>query len=272
MTTEADTIADLAVKANGAAILTDADTGAKYLVHPDEFHTSTVVERDDHGHIVAAPSRIHQHVIVQTAESLTEYVNRFKDVSTVLFADMAANRIKAAIDYHSPNGAGFLDHTATLDLPFSEEWKTWTHASGKLMDQLAFARFLEENAVDVIAPDGAELLEVCRDLQSKRKVDFRKAVRTSGGGESFEYSEETETKARTGGVEVPAKFKLMIPVYFGGQPTELYAFLRFKIDEGSLTLGYQLHRAEHLRQAVFKLIVLDAAEATGQPAVFGRPS
>lgn len=271
MTTEADAIATLAVKARGSAQIIDGPTGRKFLITPEGFSAKEVLD-DPYGMIVPAPVRIKQAVVVQTTDSLVDYINRFKTENTVLFADIANNKIRGLIDYHAPATAAHLDHGATLDLPFSEEWRTWSGQSGRLIGQLEFARFLEENAVDVIAPEGAELLEVCRDLQSKRKVDFRKAVRTSGGGESFEYSEESETKARTGGVEVPTKFKLSIPVYFGGAPTEVFAFLRFKIEEGSLTLGYILHRAEHVRQATFRQIVLDAADRTGQPAVFGRPA
>lgn len=271
MTTESQTIADLAVKANQGAEIIPGPDGRRFLILPEGFTTQELLDDPD-GMIVPPPVRIKQAVLVQTADSLVDYVQRFKTADTVLFADIASNKIRALIDYHGAKAPARLDHGATLDLPFSEEWRTWFQASGHLKGQLDFARFLEENAVDVIAPDGAELLEVCRDLQSKRKVDFRKAVRTSGGGESFEYSEESETKAKTGGVEVPTQFKLSIPVYFDGAATELFAFLRFKIDEGNLTLGYVLHRAEHVRQAVFRQIVLDVGERTQCPVVFGRPS
>lgn len=39
---------------------------------------------------------------------------------------------------------------------------------------------------------------------------------------------------------------------------------------GSLKLGVQLHRTEHVRQAVFKRIVLDVADRTKCQAVFGK--
>jgi hypothetical protein len=53
--------------------------------------------------------------------------------------------------------------------------------------------------------------------------------------------------------------------------TEVFAFLRWKMDDGALTLGIQLHRAEHVRQAVFKQIVVDMFRAApGCPAVFGK--
>jgi uncharacterized protein YfdQ (DUF2303 family) len=137
------------------------------------------------------------------------------------------------------------------------------------MAQLEFARFLEENAADVASPSGADLLEACRDLQAVRKVNFKKAVRTATDNESFEYSDETEART-SGGVELPTKFLLRFPVYFGHTETDLFAFLRWKLDDGTLNLGVALHRAEHVRQAVFSHIVFDVADRTGCQAVFGR--
>jgi len=55
-----------------------------------------------------------------------------------------------------------------------------------------------------------------------------------------------------------------------GEPVSLFAFLRWKLDDGALSLGVALHRAEHVRQDVFKAIVDDAAARTERPAVFGR--
>ncbi|MCH1933271.1 YfdQ family protein, partial [Shewanella sp. A25] len=76
----------------------------------------------------------------------------------------------AIVDYHAPDKAAHGAHVAAMALPYSEEWKAWTAIDGKLMPQREFARFIEENAVDVVAPSGADLLEVVRDLQAVRKV------------------------------------------------------------------------------------------------------
>jgi hypothetical protein len=107
-------------------------------------------------------------------------------------------------------------------------------------------------------------------------VNFVRAVRTDSDNENFEYTDETTLQVRKSAkdnvVEVPTKFKLGLPVYFGEAETEAYAFLRWRLDPeaGGLTLGVALHRAEHVRQAVFKQIVLEISESTKCPAVFGR--
>lgn len=266
MTTEAETISGLARKAMSPTSVKIED-GREFLVVPDGATIRDV--SDEHSLNVTKPRYIKQAVTLQTQDSLVEYVNRFKGDETVLFADIGANAILATVDYHGKDKAAHVAHRAMLTLPFSEEWGLWTRISGKLMPQLEFARFLEENGADVRAPDAAELLEACRDLQAHRKVNFTKAVRTSSDNENFEYTDETKATTKAG-IELPTKFKLGLPVYFGEPDTEVFAFLRWKLDDGQLTLGIQLHRAEHVRQAVFKQIVADVSERTGCSAVFGK--
>lgn len=267
MTTEAETIADMAVKAAGAPLVVKTDEGREFLVLPDSMTSKDVTEPNAVQALL--PDHIRQGVTLQTVDSLVEYVNGFKTDTTLLFADIQANSIRALLDYHSAAAPLHVAHVATMALPFSEEWRTWTGIDGRLMPQLDFARFLEENAADIAAPSGADLLEACRDLQARRKVNFTKAIRTSSDNENFEFTDETEARSK-GGVELPTKFLLNVPVYFGEAPTELFAFLRWKLDDGALTLGIKLHRAEHVRQAVFKQIVVAAAEKTGRPVVFGK--
>jgi uncharacterized protein YfdQ (DUF2303 family) len=273
---DAEAIADLGRRAAGATVV-DSHDAREFLIVPREYEVREIT--DAHGLFKAKPAYIKQSVTLQTKDSLVDYTNRFRGDDTILFADISANSISALIDYHKAVGidapvgaANFGAHRATMALAYSEEWRIWTGISGHLKPQLEFARFIEENAADITAPSGAELLEAVRDLQARRKVNFTKAVRTASDNEDFEYTDETETRSNKGNLELPTKFQLGLPVYFGEPPTELYGFLRWKLDEGALMLGVQLHRAEHVRQAVFRQIVLDVAGRTSCPVVFGKPS
>lgn len=269
MTTEAQTIADMAVKAAAVPQVVKTHYDREFLILPEGMKSQDVTEPNAVEPLLL--DHIKQAVTLQTVESLVEYVNRFKTDTTLLFADIQANSIKALLDYHAADVPKYLGHVATMALPFSEEWRTWTAIDGRLFPQLEFARFLEENSADIAAPSGAELLEACRDLQAKRNVNFTKAVRTSSDNENFEFTDETTARTK-GGVELPTKFQLSLPVYFGDASTALFAFLRWKLDDGALTLGVKLHRAEHVRQAVFKQIVIAAAEKTERTVVFGKAS
>lgn len=268
MTTEAEAIATMVRAAAAESELVRTDDGREFLIVPREctHHDVTTPNKVK----IHLPAHVRQLVTVQTTESLVEYVNEYKTENTRLFADVTANVISAQIDYHGADEPAHCAHRATLALSYSIEWKEWNAISGQLKGQLEFARFIEENAADVRQPSGAELLECIRDIQAHRKVNFTKAVRTSSDNETFEYSEETTATRRAGGIEIPTKFKLGIPVYFGESDVELFAFLRWKLDDGSLGLGIQLHRPEHVRQAVFQAIVTRIAERTSCMAVFGK--
>lgn len=265
--TETDAVAALATKAALQAHTVKGLDGREFLIVPQGFNKEEIT--DPHGAPAKVPPFVRQSVTLQATESLIDYVNRFKSANTVLFADIYQNAIAALIDYHAPDKAAHVAHKSTMQLPFSEEWKTWQAINGKLMQQLDFARFIEENGTDVAAPAGAELLEVIRDLQARRNVSFVKAVRTSSDNENFEFSDNTEMRTK-GDIEVPSKFLLKIPVYFGEPDVEIFAFLRWKLDDGALGLGIALHRAEHVRQAVFKQIVLAVGDKTTCPVVFGK--
>ena len=267
MTTEAEAISALAERAATPTTIKTPD-GRQYLVLPNGMKVQEI--SDEHELALSKPRYIEQAVTLQTQQSLIDYVNTFKTDSTLLFADIGANTIVALIDYHAAKQAEQLAHRATLMLPHSEEWKLWTGISGRLMGQLEFARFIEENSADVRVPSAGDLLDAVRDLQVRRKVNFTKAVRTASDNENFEYAEETSAASKRGEVEIPTKFVLGLPVYFGELDTELHAFLRWKLDEGALSLGVQLHRVEHVRQAVFQQIVLKVSEETRCAAVFGK--
>lgn len=262
-----ETVADLALKATGIPQTITTPSGREILVLPEGFSQHDVTPQ--HKLAVEMPKVISQAVTLQNADALKGYLNRFKSEASMMFADVTASRIVGALDYHGPAKAALVSHKATLDLPHSEEWKTWSGINGQLKPQLEFARFVEENAPDIKAPDAASLLEAVRDLQAKRSVNFMAAVRTASDNESFEYTDNTETRGK-GDLELPTKFMLSIPVYFGDADVEVPAFLRWKLDEGKLLLGIKLHRAEHIRQAAFNLIVTDAAEQTSLLAVFGK--
>jgi uncharacterized protein YfdQ (DUF2303 family) len=227
---------------------------------------------------VLMPKVVTQHVKMQTADSMGKYINRFKNSDTVLFADIASDTIVSVIDYHEAidESDNMLSprlgvHRATMTLPKSLEWQTWTRASGQLMSHVAFATFLEENAVDVKSPVGADLLELCRDLQVAQNVNFGSSVRM-GDLTQVNYQKDQDALSK-GSIALPQWIMLSIPVYFGEPSVAVMAFMRRQIDDGKLKLGIQLSRAENVRQDEFHRIVdWLSDEVEGLTTVYGTPA
>lgn len=256
--------------------------GRAFVVHSDRLYISEVTSPSWQK---PAPERIAAHVRADNKASFIEYATRYSalepDVTLeetqnvvgypLIFADIKAATMTCVLDYHRLHAPTNCDHKATLRLQYSEEWARWSGISGTLMPQAQFARFLEENHADILAPAGADLLEICRDMSATKKVDFRQAVNLSNGDVRFEFDEQTEAKSKATGsdLQVPKMFRLYLPVYFGERPTEISAFLRYEPTSGGLKLGIELHRPEFVKQAAFQLIGTEIREATGVPIIYG---
>jgi hypothetical protein len=260
---EVEGIATLSQQAQAKPHIINTGDGREFIVlpgsanYPPKLEQVTAANKPE----VLMPKVVTQHVKMQTALSLIDYINRFKNSDTVLFADIASDTIVSILDYHlepDPNGdknpkATLGIHRATLKLPFSLEWQTWTKASGVLMSHVAFATFLEENAVDIKSPVGADLLELCRDLQVVQNVNFGSSVRM-GDVTQVNYQKDQDATSK-GTISLPQSIMLSIPVYFGEAAVPVMAFMRRQIEDGKMKLGVQLSRAENVRQGEFHRIV-----------------
>jgi hypothetical protein len=111
------------------------------------------------------PERRKGTATLQDLDSFIAHGNRFKGADSALFAvaDRQAPSIRCVFDYHPANDkhddARHGEHQAVHKFPLSDEWKAWMKADGEVMEQVEFAAFLEERAIDIIAPP-ANLLKL----------------------------------------------------------------------------------------------------------------
>lgn len=269
MTTEAEAVAKLAVDGIKTPSIVKHEERA-WIFNPLNAQLTEVT--DEHGMKRQMPVRIKARPRLGDQESFCAYVSKYKTDDTAVFCDYARSMFFAVIDYHAPNEAMFCDHTVVFQLTPSEESQRWGNVDKKLLPQEEFARFLEENIPDIVRPDGADLLEMARDLSARRTVNWRRAVRASNGDEEFEFNESTEAESRQGkgSVKVPTNLALKIPLFFNSEATELLAFLRWRLIDQKLLLGVELHRPVFVRQAVLKKIGAEIAEKTGTLVLVGN--
>lgn len=262
---------DAAVKAARLADpVISLDHGKKHVVIPDGFRLEDISDE------FVLPPRIKQAVIVDDADSLIAYANRFSDRRSIIIADLDALKIHVRLDWHScnqnPDGALLAQHNvhrAALKLRSSEEFDRWSKIENTLLDQMAFAEFLDENSADIVDPDPAVMIEIARDLEATQGVAFKAGTRLQTGERSFRYETETHVK---GDLVVPQRFRLSIPLFFGEEPTEIEASFRFRPNPDGLKLGFVWRRVEYVRQAQFRAIAFRVSEATGLPVIQGRVS
>lgn len=263
---------DAAIKAARlASPVIEGPHGARHILVPEGFRLEAA-----HDPQALPPHIVKTKVVVDQRASLSAYVNRFSERErTILIADYDAGTITGVLDWHTGNQSKDYEpllampreHSCTLKLRPSEEFKRWAEMENSFHGQAEFAAFLEENAVDVVDPEPAVLIEISRDLEGTQGVTFKSSTRLENGDRSFVY--ETETKAR-GDIKVPREFVLSIPLYDGEEPVPLRCAFRWRINGGQLQMGFVWRRVEYQRRAHFTQIATAASEETGCPVYFGR--
>lgn len=220
------------------------------------------------------PSRVKQVVTVDDRASLSAYANRFKSDRSIIVADFDALTISARLDWHEHNQSDSFPnpshnaHAVTLALRPSEEFSRWDEMEGKIHPQEVFARFLEENSVDIGTPEAATMIEISRDFEATVGQVYKSAVRLDNGDRELVF--ESDTKVQNG-VIIPEKFTLLIPLYNGEDPEALTCLFRWRaLGGGQVGLGFQWHRVEYQRRSHFALIATTASEETGLPVFMGR--
>lgn len=220
---------------------------------------------------LGAPTRIKRKVALIDAGSFCDYVNRFKNPDTLIFAKVTPTgaTLTAIIDYHgapvtSPNVVlpRYCDHLATLDLVETEDWKRWTAANRKAMTQVEFATWLEDNAalfnsVKEGALKGAELLELVQTLFGTSDVSFTSLMRLKNGTNRLNYIEDSNVRGEVEGepIELPAIITAALQPFDGGPSYAVDARLKTRIEGRKLSLWFetvQMHKI--IRDAVLDTV------------------
>lgn len=219
------------------------------------------------------PERIIATLKMQDAGSFCSYINSFKDDRTRIFADTTLSTLgfTALLDYHHANAGEpqLLSHKATFPLKHSEEWGLWFGKHDKLIPQAEFAEFLEDNRADIVSPDSATMLEVARDLQAHTEVNFASKINSQNGAATLQFDEQIKATVATGQITVPESFTIRIPVFFGEQPIDITARLRFRISSGKLSFQFKLYRPSETISKAFQVVREGIAAATTLEVLLG---
>lgn len=233
--------------------------------------------------------------------AFVEYVNRFKDGDSLIFADNDREKPKlaAVIDYHRAGFTGdpaWGKHRVHYSFPLSDEWKVWHGQSGVKMSQGDFAEFLEDHISDVIAPplasDGmpggdalldqllitlggapaspSKLMELSRGLSVTSNDKVANAVNLQSGEMAVTY-QSTHTDGAGSKVAVPPLFLIAIPVFRNGPPYKIAARLRYRVGGGGIVWFFQLYRTDKVFDHAFDEAVTFVRQNTGAVTLLGRP-
>lgn len=256
---------------NSAGPQTVAGGNIPYVVVPGNYRIQPVGDLIFNEHS-ERPERIRANVAVLDTVSFAEYWKKFADSDSRIFSYEPELSVTGVIDYHQgPGQPRWGHHRLTLTLRKSEEWTAWVNKNDYKFDQMGFAEFLEQNGLAIIEPSPATMMEIARDLEGKKEVEFGSGVRTDSGQIRFKYSETVKASMANGQIEVPERFKLAMPVFIGGGTMDIEALLRYRINSGKLTLWYSLIRPEAIMRHAFNNSRNAIAEMLEVEILNGKP-
>ncbi len=238
--------------------------GHRFAIVPDGAQVQ------DLEHLQLAPTRKRGIVSLRDTGSFITVVNADKTPSTRLYGSYTNPQFMAVFNDHADTPAGWQDHRAVYACPTSVEWKTWTAQNGKQMSQVDFAQFIENNLPDVADPPAADMLEISRSLEAKKKVNFASGIRLANGQNELTYEEEVSGTAAKGKLQVPELFTIGIPVLEGGHRYAVQARLRYRIqDGGRLTIWFELVRPHKILEDAVHAVWIEIQDKTGLTVLNG---
>lgn len=210
-------------------------------------------------------------VTLNDVKSFVGYVNQEKREGTRLYGTVNPPVFTAVFNDHGET-TGWKDYRAVYACPLAAEWKTWFGKSGVVMSQAEFAAFIENNLSDIAVPAAADMLEISRSLEAKKKVNFASGIRLSNGENELTYEETISGTAQKGKLQVPEEFTVGIPVLEGGIKYAVTARLRYRIaDQGALSMWYELIRPHKIIEDAVAAVWLDVEQHTELTVFNGKP-
>lgn len=261
LATAATVIRDLASQQVQAPI--DVAPNVKLVFRPEGIQ----IEEVDLEQYQTAPNSIREQMSFHDPESFIGYVNEFKlDGKALLLFDDEAATFTCVFGFSEPGKPTWGKHVARMTLRHSDEWKVWDGHNKKASGQLAFGRFIEENSLDIVQPDGATLLELVMAFEATKTAAFKSSQRLKDGRVQFQYTEDIQT----GAVEIPESITLGIPVYLGQPKRQIKLRFRYRIEESKLQIWYEIAQRERLLRAAAEDVISAVRVGTELQVMCGK--
>lgn len=265
MADNAQSIIDTAVASADPAEL---DPAKVYSVVVPNGGSVRVLDTD---RFLSSPRRKEGAVALLDAESFAAYVNRHETDDSLLYADPVHHTVTAVLNDHG-TGAGWRDHRAVLALARTTAWERWRSRSGLVGEQEKFAEHIEDSMADIAEPPAADLLELAQSFQATTKASFAQGMKLANGQRQFAYEETVDAKAgEKGRLTIPAEFLVVVAPFEGAEASTIAARLRYRLREGTLSIGYVLDRPEDFERAAFDATLAAIRVNTTATVLLGTP-
>lgn len=273
MTLDLQPVIDTARQAVTPTTLAETDT-LRHVFIPGHGNTESRIERVDIEAGRAKPARKRGAVTVFDAASFNQVLADNADAGNIaIYFDRNPEKpsVVAVLNGHGKAGAGWGDLRVSIAFRPTPQWVKWKAIDGKMLPQVTFAEFIEDNLEDIAEPAGSVMLEIATYLEAVRTVNFRSGVRLTSGAIQFRHDQSDEAKVGANTLDVPETIKLGIAPIFGLGSYGVPARFRYRIDNGKLTLGIRLQRVETMMAAIVEDVIAKIERGANVSVLDGLP-
>lgn len=218
-------------------------------------HKLEVLDLSKH---LPAPERTKASALASDLPTLLAYLARHHDASTTVWVnhnpEHSSLSITGRINDHLRQAPGWADHTVAYTPTTSVEWRRWNKADGVKMDQLTFANFLEDNLGDINPgeesglPSAGDMLKMAVAFEAVQDMRVKSHARLQDGGIRLEFADAADDTTATK-MEAFARFRIVVPVFYGGARFPMIAKLRFNARKATPEFWFDLVRPDLTHQA-----------------------
>jgi len=232
-----------------------------------------------HEELLEQPVRKKGVIHLSDTESFITFIKREGSLATCLiYADVdyqrGAVKFTAVLNDNDEEHPHWRDYRAIYVPQKSFEWLRWTEKNCKVMSQVEFAQFLEDNNKDVASvegmPTGIDILAMAANFESKQEIIIKSAILNHNGTVDFSYTDR-EDGATVERMKMFKQFALGLAPFFNGEGYRITARLRYRKEGGKLSFWYELDRPDVILEKAAVAMIKAIKDGAGFPFLFGSP-
>lgn len=259
----------------GTAVQTIATVGTnKHVLVTGHGTLASRLETVDLEQGLPAPIRKTGKVTCFDAASFNQVIKDNGDAGNIaIYFDRNPNKpaVVAVLNGNGATGPGWGDFRVNIEFRPTPQWTKWRGNDGKLLAQVDFAEFIEDNLEDISDPPGASMLEIASQLQLIRSVNFKSRVTLQSGAFAFAHDSDDKATVGPGTIDVPQTFTLGVVPIFGLGGYAIPARFRYRIEDGKLKLGYKLQRIETVMEKIVEDVITRIERGANVSVLDGLP-
>jgi hypothetical protein len=113
------------------------------------------------------------------------------------------------------------------------------------------------------------MLEVARDLHAHTDVNFDSKILPKNGQVQLKYTETIAAGVGTGNFDVPERFVISIPVFYGEDKVSISVRLRFRVNQGKLSFQFKMDNPVDVVNDAFDAAVAEIGKDLSSTIMLG---